>query len=148
MYLYFVSFKYLFYLYFRIHAYTLHHLPLAFFSLFFTFFFEVWLILSWLLWHWVVMAFGCYGIGLLWHWLLWWGLDVSVVHAKKTTSVQYRLLSQWTTSNHCPNSSSFLLFYSSHPQTEFPLATAILNTADTFHGFPIVVMRHPSCSIS
>ena len=46
-------------------------------------------------------------------------------------------------------SKQFLLppLYSSHPQPEFPSATAILNIADTFRCFPIVVARHPSCSI-
>ena len=42
---------------------------------------------------------------------------------------------------------SFPSFLSSHLHTQFPSATAILNTADTFHCFPIVVVRHPSCSV-
>ena len=43
---------------------------------------------------------------------------------------------------------SFPSLQSSHPHTQFPSATAILNTADTFRCFPIVVVQHPSCSIS
>ena len=43
---------------------------------------------------------------------------------------------------------SFPSFLSSHPHTQFPSATSILNTTDTFCCFQIVVVRHPSCSIS
>ena len=48
-----------------------------------------------------------------------------------------------------PLSKQFLLpsLYSSHPHTVFPSVPTIPNTADTFHCFPIVVVRHPSCSI-
>src|ERR1700759_3413311 len=47
-------------------------------------------------------------------------------------------------------SKQFLLLslYSSHPHTVFPSAPAIPNTTDTFGCFPIVVVRHASCSIS
>ena len=43
---------------------------------------------------------------------------------------------------------SFPSFLSSHPHTQFPSATSILNTTDTFCCFQIVVVRPPSSSIS